>query len=475
MRRSSIAGAWGYAIMSGACAWVGCVDSPSPSPALPDASGPSFDAGHPTIFDAAPNDATILDAAPNDATVDSAPPIDAGADVALDAQTPDASDAAPDAHDSGADAGAGTVTSASGLALKAVRQGHSATLLTNGHVLFCGGYYGANGSLASCDDFDPIANATTAGPPLNVGRQGHLAVVLANGQVLFAGGAGTTDAGAFDALRSAEIYDPGTHQFTMVKNPMAQARSGGGGVLITSGPNAGKVVLVGGYGDQTFDSGVANDTALDTAEVFDPGTDATNGTFTPLAAHLSARRGGSMTAAALPDGGLLAAGGSYGPGGGPYTYLSSAETLDPALSAFTATANTMSYGRQGATSVVMTSGNVFVASGYGSSGYAPTADIFDPAARSFTTATLPSARSYVAVAPLKSGRVLVAGGVSSAGTLGEVLVYDPLTKAFLPTSGALSPARALATATTLSDGRVIIAGGQMQTGFITNAVDIFTE
>ncbi|HEY2512570.1 MAG TPA: kelch repeat-containing protein [Polyangiaceae bacterium] len=471
----------------------GCIDS-SPEQTLDGAVG--FDVLVPDAglsFDsAAPPDATLPADAGGDATlpVDSSVPDASGVDSSVppgdaseDAAPPvDASDAAADAEppvDAGADAAAGSVTSGAHQ-LSSFRQGHSATLLANGHVLLCGGYYGSSASQASCDDFDPATSTFSSNVSMIVGRQGHAAVPLASGQVLFAGGAGTNDAGAFDALRSAEIYDPAKGTFTLVSHSMTQGRSAVNGVALTAGANAGKAVLVGGYGDSTYDSGTPNDPSLDTAEVFDPGTDPTTGTFTLLSAHLSARRGGSMTAQPLPEGGLLAAGGSFGPGGGPYTYLDTADTLDPALSKFTATNNAMSVARQGAQSVTLQDGRVFVFGGYTAGfAYAPTADLYDPATGSFTSIALPNPRAYAAVALLKSGRVLIAGGVGTTdagfATFGDLIVYDPQENAFLPVSGALNPPRSLATATTLTDGRVLIAGGQTAGGPITTAVDIFTE
>ena len=462
------------------CGWTavwgqGCLSSSSdPTPAdasVFDSHVPVVDASKP-IVDAAVPDASLPDAAADATIPDANVPDTAVVDSAVDAPI----DAHVDAPvEAAVDAGAGTVTTKAGLQLGSFRQGHSATLLPNGHVLICGGYFGSAGSQASCDNFDPTSTTISAAPSMNVGRQSHSATLLPSGVVLFAGGTGVPDGGTFDALSSAEIYDPSANTFTAVSNALFQARAGHGAVLINAGTNAGKVVLVGGGGNTSFDSGTPNDFSLDSAEVFDPGTNPATGIFVGLAAHLSARRGGNLTAAALPEGGLLAAGGSYGPGGGPYHDLDTAETLSPSFNAFTATANAMSSQRQGAQSVVLNDGRVFVMSGYASTGYATTADIYDPATRSFTSVTLPVPRDYVALALLNSGRVLIAGGVGPSGTMGDIVVYDPVTNAFLGTTGTLTPPRSLATATTLKDGRVIIAGGQTANGPITTAVDIFTE
>jgi hypothetical protein len=454
---------------------AGCFGSSS-NQSTPDGSpGFGYDAANAPAPEAGqtPRDATTNPTMP-DATT---PHPDAGVDAGtVDAATADVSDGAVDAS---ADGPAGVVTTPSGLYLTAGRQNHTATLLTNGHVLICGGWAGASGSLATCDDFNPSTNTITAGPSMVAARRDQAATLLPGGQVLLVGGSGTTDGGAFGVLRNAEIYDPTSRSFALVSNPMAEARDGPA-LVLGVGSNAGKVLLVGGYGDGTVDGSTGTDTALDSAEVFDPGGSPVSGTFTLLAAHMSVRRG-SLTAAGLPEGGLLAAGGSYGPGGGPYTYLSSGETLDPALSAFANASNGMNVGRQGAQSVTLPNGRIFVFDGRGAANGAALygsarADIYDPATRTFTpTAALPAPRVFVALALLNSGRVMIAGGGGMNGALGDVVVYDPATDTFLPTTGSLAQPRTIATATTLNDGRVLIAGGQNQNGFISNAVDIFTE
>ncbi len=467
-------------------AWgVSCVDSSAGGPG--DGSA-DFDGNVPdgaTFPDVStfPDTTAPLPDTGSDASVDATLPVDDGStpeDAGLDANDAailDASDGALADADDGAvvvvtaDAG-GTVQTLPNTLLHTTRQGHSSTLLSNGHVLICGGYYGPSNSSASCDDFDPVANTTNVGATMHFGRDGHSATVLKNGQVLFTGGSGVNDAGTFNILRPAEIYDPTSSTFTLVSNLPIEARSGPA-VLIHGGANDGNVLLVGGYGDGTVDGSTASDPALDSIELFTPGATPTQGTFSLLGVHLSARRG-SLTAAPIGDGGMLAAGGSYGPGGGPYTYLATADTLSPALDAVTATVNDMSFGRQGAQSLVLTDGRVLVMDGYSATGYTTKLDIYDPPTRTFTSVSLPAARGYFAVALLKSGHVMIAGGEGNSGPLADILVFDAATSTFSTAKGALSVARGLAVATTLNDGRVIISGGQSVQG-VVQTVDMFTE
>jgi hypothetical protein len=287
--------------------------------------------------------------------------------------------------------------------------------------------------------------------------------MLPSGQLFIAGGNG-----ASGALRSAEIYDPASNKLTVVANQMTQGRGGCAAALITTGASAGKVLLVGGHGDASNDGG---DQSLDTAEIFDPGADPVHGTFTALTAHMNATRT-SPGLAPLPQGGFLIAGGYQQ--GGP-TYLDDAETLDPAMTAFTPTANKMSAPREFGFAVPLANGQIFVAGGnYAiTPGHLSNTDLFDPSTRTFTTVPFPVKRGVPGFTLLRSGRVLVVGGVGDNGFLPDAIVFDPDTKAFLTTPGTMAIPRGLPSATPMYDGRVLIVGGQGTV--IVGAIDIFAE
>jgi hypothetical protein len=88
-----------------------------------------------------------------------------------------------------------------------VAEFYTATLLSDGRVLFAGGDDGM-ASLASAQLYDPQAGTFSSIGSMTVGREGHTATLLLDGRVLIAGGqrAGDTNAGApFD---SAELYRP---------------------------------------------------------------------------------------------------------------------------------------------------------------------------------------------------------------------------------------------------------------------------
>jgi hypothetical protein len=479
MRRANVLAAISF-LGFGAALAVACTSSSNSAPPSEDASfdfdAAGFDTGVPPSEDSAsPEDAG------HDATVNDAGPPEGGNTPvdASDASEPDATDSAvadasePDAADSAvADAGPGTVTSPSGLQLTVFRQGHTATLLNDGRVLFCGGYYTETSALDSCDLFDPTTTTITAGPAMHYGRQYHSATVLANGQVLIAGGDGpsqTDGGGTYGVLQSAEIFDPTASTFTVVSNLMQSARAGQPAILLPSGPRANQVLLFGGT---TYDVATSTYVVSPTAEAFDPGDASTSGTFTTISPQMHFARSIETAAALLladGGGGVLVAGG-VGPVDGGWN----GETIDPALSAFTFTANAMSSYHEEAYSTTLPDGRIFIAGGVGVAD-GSTADIYDPTTRTFSTVTLPSARWYSPVTTLKSGRVLFAGGYGPSGTLGDVLVYDPTSNEFFEATGALSVPRSIPTVTTLQDGRVIIAGGQNASGIVVPTVDIFTE
>lgn len=71
--------------------------------------------------------------------------------------------------------------------MQQARQGHTATLLPDGSVLFVGGYT-ADGMAASAERFDPGRETTTRFASPLLARAGHAAALQADGRVLIAGG-----------------------------------------------------------------------------------------------------------------------------------------------------------------------------------------------------------------------------------------------------------------------------------------------
>jgi len=86
------------------------------------------------------------------------------------------------------------------------RSGHTATSLQKGQVLIAGGTSngGSSGGVTSAELYDPRAGTFSVTGSMKTMRTGHTATLLTDGHVLIAGG----------ATASAELYDPHGGTFT---------------------------------------------------------------------------------------------------------------------------------------------------------------------------------------------------------------------------------------------------------------------
>jgi hypothetical protein len=357
-----------------------------------------------------------------------------------------------------------TVTSVGGIAISTntltdARYDHTASLLSSGKVLVVGGY-GDSGALGTTGLYDPSAssNPWIADATLNFPRGDHTSVNLADGRVLVTGG---TDS-VYKILASTELYDPtattpswtlsgnlnyprsynaialladgrvlvaggdtttGTTRTAEIFDPTAVATNGIAGTwttiasmsnernsatatLLTTGPNAGKVLVAGGYD--------ANALLVLPCELYDPDTDKWTVTG-------SLHNGRFYHSATLMTSGkvLVVGGGADNP-----TYLATAELYDPATGTWTLT-------------VPLASSR------------------FNHTATLLTVSTGPD-----------YGKVLVVGGLDNEGIqLVNTELYDPVTDTWTTTS-SLVDARDNFTSTlipltdsTHPNGRVLSVGG----------------
>ena len=333
--------------------------------------------------------------------------------------------------------------------MTAPRSGHTATLLTSGKVLIAGGAKGV--ADASAELYDPATGAFTATGSMTEARIGHTATLLNDSarSVLIVGSVDMT----------AELYNPANGTFTATGS-MHQARASPTATLLSStGPNAGKVLIVGG-----------NTTSGDlVAELYDPGT----GTFSDTGSTTILRTGHTATLLTIAPlaGQVLIAGGSDSP---------SAELYNPTTGVFTRTGD-MTAARTGHTATALAAqdgaqnGDVLIVGTDGS------ADLYDPTKGTFARigSLLPSMQpSYAHTANLRSdGTVLAAGGYG-AGRCGRrgphisrtaAALFAPESDGFTAT-GSLNASRDTHTATVLTDGTVLIVGGTEHCGVTYAAV-----
>lgn len=130
----------------------------------------------------------------------------------------------------------------------------------------------------------------------------------------------------------------------------------------------------------------------------------------------------------LPDGNVLVAGGSG---------QATAELYDAALGSFLPVGS-MSYGRSYATATLLPDGTVLVAGGSGAGGTLDSAEIYDPATRSFRLleARMSSPRERHTATLLPNGEVLLVGGLDSrTGSISLCEIYDPRRQTFRVTGG----------------------------------------
>jgi hypothetical protein len=208
------------------------------------------------------------------------------------------------------------------------------------------------------------------------------------------------------ALTTAELFDPAAGTFTQTKGNMEAGRFDHTATLLNHGSTLtnGKVLVTGGE--------KINRTQYATAELFDPAT----GTFTPANGDMETGRA-FHTATLLNDGTVLVGGGLVVVGINIYAALASAELFDPNTGMFTPTKASMNFARSNHTATFLNDGTVLVMGGLNRNTTLATAELFDPVTGSFTrTADMATPRTYHTATLLNNGTVLVTGGVDGTGT-----------------------------------------------------------
>lgn len=221
--------------------------------------------------------------------------------------------------------------------LSVARYSHTATLLQDGKVLITGGYTSSTSPIQTAELYDPASDTFVPVGNMAIVRPLHFATLLTNGKVLIAGGGSTT----------VELFDPATNSFT--PGGSTSSRSIGAVTLLADGR-----VLISGEAN-------ADDSAPAPSELYDPAT----GKFTPTGTMATLRYGYSATL--LSDGTVLVAGGAVAaPGPIPATYyqdpVAVTEIYNPATGSFSP-GPTMRSARYSHTATLMPDGSVLLVGG----------------------------------------------------------------------------------------------------------------
>jgi hypothetical protein len=335
-----------------------------------------------------------------------------------------------------------------------MRYDHAAAAMPDGRIVLVGGLRDrqAFDPPRATDVFDPQSRAFSAGPTLAVDRVRPEAIAIDANRVLVTGGREEYNL----SRNTAEVLNLSTGTAAATANTMTARRIHHGMARLESGPNSGKVLVMGGF-NGPIPYGTPTWTATASADLFDPATN----TFAASASSMRAARA-LFTTTVLADGKVLVAGGyDSAPGAGG---VASAELYDPVTGAFASTGS-MSRARYGHSATRLSDGKVLIVGGEFGSSAPSTAEVYDPAAGTFTVlaSTLAVARWFHAAAPLADGRVLVFGGESSNYLVrGTVEAYDPATRTF-SLFARMATARTRLTATPLTSGpasgKVLVFGG----------------
>jgi Galactose oxidase, central domain len=315
-------------------------------------------------------------------------------------------------------------TFAAASSMKDARTDHTATVLHGGRILIAGGEGPSGRALSSAELYDPIGGTFSAvAAKMITARADHTATLISgcncpsDGKVLIAGG--TTASGSLGStLKSAELYDPATGQFTAT-GAMKATRARHSATLIASGPLAGNVLIAGGTSDES-----GGDVA--TAELYDPvsGQFALTGRMsTPRESHSATWLSPSVVSGALAGSVLVAGGGAVN------AASDSAEIFNPQTATFSPV-GAMTTARTMQTAVLLANGKVLIAGGQSSdTEFLQSAELFDPAHATFAaTGSMHNLHIGATATLLETGSALIAGGRSNWADL-----YDPAAGTFSST------------------------------------------
>jgi len=191
-----------------------------------------------------------------------------------------------------------------------------------------------------------------------------------------------------------------------------------------------------------------------------------NGAFAATGALGTPRE--KHTATLLLNGKVLIVGGLDGS-----SPVVTAELYDPAANTFTYTAGNLNTARYSHTATLLANGKVLLSGGSNGSVALQSAELFDPSTGSFTVVgSMSSPRQRHAAVLLNDGAVAMIGGQGASTPVSSVEIFNPATATFA-IAGSLAHARDGLTATLIASGKFIVAGGIDASGSPVQASEIF--
>jgi hypothetical protein len=188
--------------------------------------------------------------------------------------------------------------------------------------------------------------------------------------------------------------------------------------------------------------------------------------FAPTLPMKDARAWGSATL--LSNGSVLITGGDNEP-----VIRATAELFNPAARSFVPAGDMGSArARHSATSV--TGGAVLLVGGRDSSNTVlATAELFDPTSLAFVaTDSMSTAREAHTATLVGNGKVLITGGNNGSVVFASAELFDPARMRFAP-SGSMGSARTFQSATLLKNGKVLVTGGRGADGDVLATAELF--
>lgn len=346
--------------------------------------------------------------------------------------------------------------------------------LPGGNLLLAGGGAGlgsAGEGVAQIYDYRSSTFVTPLGAPL--ARAAGVGVALDDGRVLLTGGIDINGV----VTNSCQLYNPVTKTFastgsmatprvlhTLVKLSDGRVLACGGSTAVSGADPVAQLL-----------SFVSN--ATGTAEIYNP----TTGLWSATTNLPSVRTG--HTAALLPDGRVLVAGGVQPGFLGIPSFLTSATRYNPTTAAWNATASMGGTGRAISSVATLADGRVLVAGGVNanvltlSATAVPDVSIYNNTTNTWQNGpNLAAGRYSHGLVRGENGRIYALGGV--VGTVSSTTTplttaaceqYNPATNTWSAATPLLEPRAAAGIGFTPDGKRVVVSGGSNDLGPITPA------